>query len=137
MNTVVVYVLHSPYSDGAWRGWEKCAGNGQAVLVFDSREAAEAYARESAHRDKFRVVPVVLHTPLVRASLAGFGAEGELPARLRALARHVEASCHEIGNLCLPLQRTEAADLVHAAGAMMRAAHDVLTWAVSSLRAPT
>lgn len=139
MNTVVVYVLHSPYPDGTWRGWEKCAGNGQAALVFDSRESAEAYARGSAHHETFRVVPVVLNTPGVRESLAAYAGAGELPARLRALTRYVEASCHEIGNLCLPLKRNEpdAADLAYAAGDVLRGAHAVLARAVAALKAPS
>lgn len=43
-----VYVLHSPYPDGTWRGWEKCAtgsvleaSDTHGVLMFDDRDVAE------------------------------------------------------------------------------------------------
>jgi len=65
-----VFVLHSAYPDGTWRGLEKCGGaQGDATLVFTSREAAENYLKEHECDPYFQVVEVTLITPAVRRAL--------------------------------------------------------------------
>jgi len=70
MTTHAVYVLHSAYPDGSWRGLEKCCGApGDATLVFVSREAAEQYLKDHECDPYFRVVEVTLVTPSIRQPL--------------------------------------------------------------------
>lgn len=68
--TEIIYVLHSAYPDGSWRGIEKCCGtHGGATLVFDTREEAELYLKNNKLDPHFQVVPVTLTTPSVRCHL--------------------------------------------------------------------
>jgi hypothetical protein len=68
-----MYLLHSPYPDGTWRGIEKCCGGGTtevpvAVLLFDTAVEAEEYNRVVA-RGFWVVVPVTIDIPRVRGAL--------------------------------------------------------------------
>jgi hypothetical protein len=67
-----VFVLHSAYPDGTWRGLEKCSGTPEdCVRVFAERAPADealAKMREDV-RPYFQVVEVTLVTPDVRAPL--------------------------------------------------------------------
>lgn len=66
----VGYVLHSPYADGTWRGWEKCMGTMDAQLVFPTREEAEkALTTRTVTPEFYRVVEVTILTPGVRKPL--------------------------------------------------------------------
>lgn len=62
---IPVWVLHSPYPDGSWRGMEKCLGSEDAdILIFYSREAAEVYrAKVGAYH--FHSTPVYMVSPPV------------------------------------------------------------------------
>jgi len=43
----VVFVLHSPYPDGSWRGEEKCAMNEKGeILQFNTQNEAMQYSPE-------------------------------------------------------------------------------------------
>lgn len=69
-----MYVLHSPYPDGTWRGLEKCCGTetgyGYALLVFHTPEEALDHAKNvQPVPGEFRVVRVTLQTPDVRGDL--------------------------------------------------------------------
>lgn len=65
-----VFVLHSAYPDGTWRGLEKCAGApGDATLIFTTREAASNYLKEHECDPYFQVVEVTLVTPFIRKPL--------------------------------------------------------------------
>ena len=70
MVTDRVYVLHSAYPDGTWRGLSKCCGaTGDATLVFSEREAAEQYLKDHDCDPYFRVVEVTLVVPGIRKPL--------------------------------------------------------------------
>lgn len=70
MNPYQVFVLHSAYPDGTWRGIEKCAGApGDATLIFTTKEAAEQYLKEHECDPYFQVVEVTLVTPGIRKPL--------------------------------------------------------------------
>lgn len=64
------WVLHSPCSDGTWRGIEKCAADRTAdvVLLFRSKTAAEQFAEE--HKlIEFVPVMITLTVPAAGAPL--------------------------------------------------------------------
>lgn len=66
-----VFVLHSAYPDGSWRGLEKCSGTEEGcVRTFTEREAAEkALVAMGDTGDYFKIVEVTLVTPNVRGAL--------------------------------------------------------------------
>lgn len=66
------YVLHSPYPDGTWRGWEKCytvaventsGFNEECVAIFDDMIEAERVAYGSG----FRPWPINIDVPAIRS----------------------------------------------------------------------
>lgn len=67
-----VFVIHSPYPDGTWRGLEKC-GRGfvddtdcDAPLLFTDREVAKNYlSKHKLLEFGFVIVEVTLVTPSV------------------------------------------------------------------------
>ena len=64
--TSSVWVLHSPYPDGSWRGIEKCMTSEEGgLMVFDSEDTARAFL---VQQDLIDMVPVrcLLTTPFVR-----------------------------------------------------------------------
>ena len=72
-----VFVIHSPYPDGTWRGLEKC-GRGfvddttdyDAPLLFTDREDAKNYlSKHKLLEFGFVIVEVTLVTPSVRDPL--------------------------------------------------------------------
>lgn len=82
------YVLHSPYPDKTWRGWEKCMGAGVAphvpgqeqpasgVLLFDTAEEAERARQQDAETAEFWMVwPIQLGIPAVRTARPEFSVE--------------------------------------------------------------
>lgn len=74
-----MFVLHSPYPDGSWRGLEKCPraeDESGALLVFETAEEAEAYRQKNPCPEFLRVVEVFLNTPDVREKLPGEGGLG-------------------------------------------------------------
>jgi hypothetical protein len=70
-----VFVIHSPYPDGTWRGLEKCGRwssypDLDAPILFTSREVAEDYvSKHKLLEFEFRIVEVTLVTPAVRDPL--------------------------------------------------------------------
>jgi hypothetical protein len=70
-----MYLIHSPYPDGTWRGIEKCCGAGTtdipvAVQLFDTPEDAQRYLDIIASaRSYWVVVPVMVEIPNVRGAL--------------------------------------------------------------------
>lgn len=66
-----VWVLHSPYPDGTWRGIEKCQSTEQCgAVLYPTKEAAqEALRGQDDMEQYFRVVEVTLVTPFVRKPL--------------------------------------------------------------------
>ena len=64
--TLSVWVLHSPYADGSWRGLEKCVTDSSDVpRLFGSRQEAEVFV--STHELLgFKPVRVLLTVPAVR-----------------------------------------------------------------------
>ena len=71
--THTLYVVHSAYPDGTWRGIEKCSSGSTGILgpyLFDQPEIAKAYMEgEGMDARLYRVVLVTLTTPAVRAPL--------------------------------------------------------------------
>jgi len=64
-NETTMWVLHSPYPDGTWRGTEKCLGSEHGdILLFYSRDAAAEY-RDAVLANHFRPVRVTLTVPAV------------------------------------------------------------------------
>lgn len=63
-----LWVLHSPYPDGTWRGLEKCSATPDGPRMFDSKESAEAAL--DGLPPYFSVVEVTLLTPAVRDPLS-------------------------------------------------------------------
>lgn len=64
-NEITMWVLHSPYPDGTWRGVEKCLGSEHVdILLFYSHGAATEY-RDHAKASHFRPVQVTLTVPTV------------------------------------------------------------------------
>lgn len=69
-----VFVLHSAYPDGTWRGLEKCAGapgvTAWTTLMFNDRVEAEGFLNAQPEmKPYFRVVELTLVTPDVRQPL--------------------------------------------------------------------
>jgi hypothetical protein len=65
-----VWVLHSPYPDGTWRGLEKCSATRDGPLVFGAREGAEEVLRNMGEvASYFRIVEVCIVMPCVRKPL--------------------------------------------------------------------
>lgn len=64
-----VFVLHSSYPDGTWRGLEKCSSTSEGPRVFTSADEAEAARVAMPEGDYFKVVEVTLVTPSVRGPL--------------------------------------------------------------------
>lgn len=71
-----VFVLHSPYPDGSWRGIEKCATTeySDGPLLFYTEHEILDFMKKRANRidPDFRIVPVVLTTPSVREDLKSY-----------------------------------------------------------------
>ena len=61
------YVIHSPYPDGSWRGWEKCIGDGSgATRLFTDVADAESHLRGMGETAQyFHIVRVRVGTPTV------------------------------------------------------------------------
>lgn len=55
------YVLHSPYPNGTWRGWEKCYGTEFGVVMCATIEEAQAMAM--GVDVGFKVWPVTIEVP--------------------------------------------------------------------------
>lgn len=66
-----LFVLHSPYPDGTWRGLEKCSATPEGPRVFDSVEGAQSAldGMPVEVRPYFSIVEVTLVTPSVRGAL--------------------------------------------------------------------
>lgn len=79
-NAVSVWVLHSPYPDGTWRGMEKCCSNEGGPILFSSEQAALDFIVEKRlEGNGYVAVRCVLITPLVRRSLK-LGMQGDYDA---------------------------------------------------------
>lgn len=68
---LAVWVLHSPYPDGTWRGIEKCCSREDGLpILFESKGAALDFERaHGLQADGYVPVQVTLITPWVRRSL--------------------------------------------------------------------
>lgn len=67
---MTVYVLHSPYPDGSWRGWNKCYGRDDGVCVYQAYGEAEA-VRQAMPSDLgiyWTVWPIEIEEPPVRSA---------------------------------------------------------------------
>lgn len=74
LDSLDVWVLHSPYPDGTWRGYEKCCSHEDGgPILFLSEQAALNYIEKSQLHDCGYVpVQVILVTPSVRAPFRKF-----------------------------------------------------------------
>ena len=66
-----LWVLHSAYPDGTWRGLEKCSASSDGPRLFNSEEDAQSAldAMSAEVRPYFSIVEVTLVTPSVRSAL--------------------------------------------------------------------
>ncbi len=66
-----LWVLHSAYPDGTWRGLEKCSATSDGPRLFNSEEDAQSAldAMPVEVRPYFSIVEVTLLTPAVRDPL--------------------------------------------------------------------
>lgn len=70
MSTIDVWVLHSPYPDGTWRGDEKCCAaepDGGPVLFLSRQAALDYIEREGLQENLYVPVQCVLVIPGIRA----------------------------------------------------------------------
>ncbi len=74
-NQQVMYLLHSPYENGTWRGIHKCVGADEApdavCLLFEDRESAKKHLNSMPEdlREYWHIVPVMLAMPDVGSRL--------------------------------------------------------------------
>lgn len=65
-----MWVLHSPYPDGTWRGLEKCSHNGNGLILFATEDAAKTAIDDGEGlADGLVPVSVQLHHPPVRGRI--------------------------------------------------------------------
>ena len=65
----IMYVIHSPYPDGLWRGWEKCLKSDEGgVIVFENETEANelCLTLNPPEEIKYWIVwPIEMDVPLV------------------------------------------------------------------------